>query len=96
MELTLYQRKQSRVLTTLTLSQTTNFTLFQTERRTHFNPLPDVKKLTLYKLKAFADDNSNFVSMAIFAIYGVRNIVVKKENSWWLPARRSPLGKLYV
>ena len=79
MELTLYPKK-SRVLTTLTLSQTTNFTLFQTERRTHFNPLPDVKNLTLYKSKAFADDNSNFASMAISAIYGVRKYCGKRRK----------------
>ena len=38
----------------LTLSQTTNFRLFQTER---VNPLPDDKILDWSKIKQFADDN---------------------------------------
>ena len=46
-----------------------------------FNPLPDDKILTLFKLKAFANDNINVIEMIISVFDRVENILGKGENA---------------
>ena len=46
-----------------------------------FNPFPDDKKLTLSKLKAFADDKIDITYMIISVFDRVENIVEKGENA---------------
>ena len=45
------------------------------------NTFPDDKNLTLYKLKAFADDKINATKMIISVSDRVENIVGKGENA---------------
>ena len=49
--------------------------------RFSFNPFPDDKKLTLSKLKAFADDKINVTKMIISVCDRVENIVRKGQNA---------------
>ena len=47
----------------------------------HFNSLPNNKILDLSKLKAFAEDKSNFAKIMVSVFAGVENIVGKGENA---------------